>query len=100
LFECINDALVEAYRLIEHRAASPTAAIIDSQSVKTTEAGGKRRFDMAKKIKGCKRHIITDTMGNILEAVVHKADIQDRDGAPFVLSLLHNKYPSHGKVYA
>jgi len=41
LFECINDALVEVYRLMEHRVASPTAAIIDSQSVKMTEAGGK-----------------------------------------------------------
>jgi len=48
-------------------------------------------FDAGKKVKGRKRHIITDTMGNLLEAIVHEADIQDRDGAPFVLERLHNK---------
>jgi len=55
---------------------------------------------MAKKIKGRKRHIVTDTMGNLLEAVIHEADIQDRDGAPELLTLLHSKYPSLVKLYA
>jgi len=74
--------------------------LLIERRVKTAEVGGERGYDMAKKIKGRKRHIIIDTMGNLLEAFVHKADIQDRDGAPFVLALLHRKYPSIAKVYA
>ena len=50
--------------------------------MKTTEAGGPRGYDAGKKIKGRKRHIVTDTLGNMLEGVVHGADVQDRDGAP------------------
>ena len=54
--------------------------MIDSQSVKTTESGGQRGYDAAKKIKGRKRHIVTDTGGLLVGAEVHPADIQDRDG--------------------
>jgi hypothetical protein len=50
--------------------------------VKTTEAGGPRGYDAGKKIKGRKRHIVTDMTGNMLESIVHGADVQDRDGAP------------------
>lgn len=72
----------------EGREAEPSAGIIDSQSVKTTEVGGERGYDAGKKINGRKRHIIVDTPGNLLEVVVHAADIQDRDGARLVLSKL------------
>jgi hypothetical protein len=58
--------------------------VIDSQSVKTTESGGICGYDAGKKIKGRKRHILTDTCGYLVYTVIHGADIQDRDGAPLV----------------
>ena len=87
VLDLLNEALVCVARRLCGRDEEPTAAIIDSQSVKTTEAGGPRGFDAGKKIKGRKRHIMTDTQGHMLTGVVHEANIQDRDGAPGVISL-------------
>jgi transposase len=92
LLEAINHELLTAVREAMGREASPSAGVIDSQSVKTTESGGPRGYDAGKKIKGRKRHILTDTQGFLVTAIVHTADIQDRDGAPDVLKKSRVKF--------
>ena len=82
LFETINHLLVMADRERVGREASPTAAVLDSQSVKTTESGGPRGYDAGKKVKGRKRQVMVDTDGRGLILEPQPADVQDRDGAP------------------
>ncbi|WP_420012720.1 IS5 family transposase [Tateyamaria sp.] len=93
VLEAMNDLLVVAARELADRAAEPTAGVIDSQSVKTTESGGICGYDAGKKTKGRKRHIVTDVLGLLLMIVVHAANIQDRDGAPDLLKAAGKKYP-------
>jgi putative transposase len=81
LWRRINRALVACARRAVGRKPTPSAGIIDSQTVKTTESGGPRGFDPAKRMKGRKRHLVTDTEGSLLTVQVHAADIQDNHGA-------------------
>ena len=99
-FEKINHALVLADRERVGRNASPSGAIIDSQSVKTTEAGSPRGYDAGKKVKGRKRHALVDTDGRGLMLEPHPASIQDRDGGGALLRASRRSFPFIEKVFA
>lgn len=100
LWKTINHVLLMDVREAAGREASPTAGVIDSQSVKTTESGGPRGYDAGKKTKGRKRHILTDTIGLPVGMIVHTADVQDRDGAPGLLASVRNAFPWLRHVFA
>ena len=96
----INDALRTRVRHQNKRKESPSLGIIDSQSVKTTERGGPHGIDAHKKVNGRKRHLVVDTLGMVMAAVVHSAGIQDRDGAKPVLKKLVGRFPRLKKILA
>ena len=99
-WENLNHHLVMLDRERVGRESSPSAAIIDSQSVKTTEAGGSRGYDAGKKINGRKREAMVDTDGRGLILQVHAASVQDRDGAIPLLQASRALYPFIERVFA
>ena len=97
----LHGTLYESCRDLEGRAPQPSIAIIDSQSVKTGfEARDQVGFDAGKKIKGRKRHLITDSIGLMLKVEVHSAGVQDRDGAALVFDKLTSRFPFIDKFFA
>ena len=99
-WERLNRELRIEVRLSEGREAEPSAAVIDSQSVKGTESSDEAGYDAGKKVKGIKRHVLVDTMGWILKVVVLTADIQDRDGARILLEQVKTSLPRLHKIWA
>lgn len=87
-WERLHDSLRGEVRQAAGREPTPSAAIIDSQSVKTTDRGGEHGYDAGKKINGRKRHVLVDTMGLVWLVVVTAAATQDRDGAQLLLAVL------------
>jgi transposase len=96
----LHALLVMAAREQAGREASPTAGIVDSQSVRTTESGGPRGRDAGKKVNGRKRHVLVDTLGLLLVLVVHTADVQDRDGLALVCRRLRRRFPWLRLIFA
>jgi putative transposase len=88
----VHDALRDCVRLSEGRKVAPTAAIIDSQSIKVPDQAGARGYDAGKKVSGRKRHLAVDSLGMILAITITAASVQDRDAAKGLITLLLSMY--------
>ena len=100
LWQHLNAVLRRRVRQAEGRNEEPSAAIIDSQSVKGTRTSGTKGYDAGKKVKGSKRHLLVDTLGLLLLVVVHPANLQDRDGAKLVLRQARGQFPHLRLIWA
>jgi putative transposase len=99
-FAKLNSELRTQVRLADGRDKDPSAAIVDSQSVKTTEQGGDKGYDAGKKVNGRKRHILVDTLGLLLCVKVLAGNLQDRDGAKVLLDEVKERMPRLYLIWA
>jgi transposase len=100
LFEEMNTRLAARWRARVGKEETPTAAIVDSQSVRTSPQGGPAGIDANKKIKGRKRHLVVDTLGLLLAVTITAASVQDPHAAPGVVAAARQKYPTIRGVFA
>ncbi|MEI4274247.1 IS5 family transposase [Klenkia sp. LSe6-5] len=96
----VHDALRDRVRAADGRAAQPTAAVLDAQSIKSSEGGAAIGYDAGKRVRGRKRHLLVDTTGLLLAVMVTTASLQDRPGGRRLLTAARPRYPQLGKVWA
>lgn len=95
----IHDVLRDQVRIDDGRDPQPSAAVLDSQSARSSEGGQDIGYDAGKRVRGRKRHVLVDTTGLVLRAVVHSASVQDRAGAKLVLAGIREEFPLLGLVW-